>query len=93
MTFVTKSEQVISNQWDGLCYHSFTNSSHSRGVSVFISDKSSIKVENVKRDEVGRRLLINIVISDSKPFSNRFIGSELYTRYEGILLWVQGKMH
>ena len=44
-----KSEQIIRNEWDGFCSHSFTNSSHSRGVSVFISDKSSIQVENVKR--------------------------------------------
>ncbi len=56
----TESVQSISDSWDGASYHCTTNSSHSRGVSILISNAFEHKLINKHECPDGRCLLINI---------------------------------
>ena len=64
-TFCIQNTVNKFNQfWSGDIYHSCSNSSHSRGVSIMISKKLSYKVHSYHTDDIGRKILINIEIND-----------------------------
>ncbi len=64
-TFCTKeNEQTIFGSWEGKCFHSFSSSSHSKGVSILLSKHFIHKVINVFKCNDGRRILINIEHND-----------------------------
>ncbi len=62
-TFCTKSfEAEFKKGWNGTILHSFSNSTHSRGVSILISSNVDCKVVSSHTDNVGRMALLNIEI-------------------------------
>ena len=50
--------------WKGTIFHSFSNSNHSKGVCILISENVTCKVINVHRDNEGRKVLVNVKIHD-----------------------------
>ncbi len=57
--FTEDSTSYIRSLWKGKHFHSFTNSSHSRGVSVFFRTDLDIKLVNKHSCSEGRKLMIN----------------------------------
>ena len=46
-------------RWRGLAFHSFSDSPHSRGVSILFRDKLSIELINEYKSIDGRRIMVN----------------------------------
>ena len=60
-TYVTETNvPTFNNDWDGASYHSCTNSTHSRGVSILCNKSFDHKLLSSYSDNEGRKLLINI---------------------------------
>ncbi len=53
-------------EWKGAQYHSYTESNHSRGVSILFRPKLNVHVMNSKYCNVGRRLLLNVKIGNQE---------------------------
>ena len=59
-TFCTcKTRAYFNSNWKGKVFHSLSDSSHSRGVCILISEKLNFVVKNEHSSIDGRRLLIN----------------------------------
>lgn len=58
--FVSEKESVYNSRWNGTSYHCFSNSSHSKGVSILISSKFHFKLINQHRSADGRIIVLNI---------------------------------
>lgn len=64
-TYYTKSNHVkLSKGWSGISFHSFSNSAHSRGVSVLLSKNLNASVISSHSDNFGRIVLVNIKIEN-----------------------------
>ena len=68
-TYLSVNDNImISNEWEGLCYHSFTNSCHCRGVATFISktlkNKAGFNVSHIDTDNDGRRVIVTLTLDD-----------------------------
>ena len=60
-TFCTEdSKSEISADWKGQSFHCISNSKHSKGVSILLSDKFEHSVNNYHICNDGRKILINI---------------------------------
>ena len=60
-TFFTKDiGEIIKRGWNGTILNSYSNSQHSRGVSILISKQFQCKVISTHRDKDGRLLLVNL---------------------------------
>jgi exonuclease III len=58
----SKAESVFNKNWDGKCFHSISDSSHSRGTMILFNKSLNIKVMNKHCDIYGRKLLLNVEI-------------------------------
>ena len=59
-TFITeKLFPYVNSSWKGECYHTPTDSTHSRGVSILIRDKLQFEYIDKVISNDGRKLLIN----------------------------------
>ena len=66
-TFLTDdSVGKFDNDWEGTVYHSLSNSTHSRGVSILLNPKLSVQIIDIKRDNDGRKIMLNIELGDEK---------------------------
>ena len=64
-TFLTKElETKLSKEWNGESVHNFSDSKHSRGVSILFGSKLSIELVNVHRSADSRKLLLNVKLFD-----------------------------
>lgn len=64
-SFITSEiVNIINNDWNGPSYHCISDSSHSRGVSIFIKNGLDITVHDVQICKDARRLLINLKYKD-----------------------------
>ena len=64
-TFCIESfKEVFNNSCSGKVIHSFTDSPHSRGVCIVLSNKLKYKLINKHGSKDGRKLLINIKIDE-----------------------------
>ena len=64
-TFCTRStDGQYHNGWSGEIFHSFSNSTHSRGVCIMLSKNFSYNVLSVHSDTNGRLILLNLEIND-----------------------------
>lgn len=61
-----KLNRILSKEWTGLTYHSYTDSAHSRGVSILMKNKLQIEVTSKHTCVEGRKLLLNVVYKDIK---------------------------
>ena len=60
-TFCTnKLQPYINSMWKGKVIHSLTDSNHSRGVAILLSENLDYKIINVHESKDGRKLLLNI---------------------------------
>ena len=62
--FVEKQEYVYNSRWFGDIIHCYSESVHSRGVSILIRKNSKIELINYNRSTDGRKLLVNIRYND-----------------------------
>ena len=62
-TYCIKSLDVrFKRGWSGDIFHSFSNSTHSRGISIMICKGLKYKVTSHHSDDMGRLLLLNLEI-------------------------------
>ena len=66
-TYCSKNDKTnFKSDWNGRSFHSVTDSNHSRGVSILLSENitklKDFKVLSIYSDNVGRRLIVNISI-------------------------------
>ena len=60
-TFSTKDNcSSVYNDWEGETYHSLSDSSHSRGVSILIWSGFEYNFLSCNRSQDGRRIILNI---------------------------------
>ena len=81
-TYCTKSHDVrFKRGWSGDIFHSFSNSTHSRGVSVMICKGLKYNVTSHHSDDMGRLLLLNLEI-DKQEFTvvNVYAPNEVHDR-------------
>lgn len=63
--FVTKEEHYIRTQWGYECY--FSNfASNSRGVAILFNNNFEFKVHEVKKDDNGNKLILDITIEGKR---------------------------
>ena len=62
--FVKEQESYYTSRWFGEKYHCFSDSVHSRGVSVLFKQNINIEVINTHRSQDGRKILINVKYLD-----------------------------
>ena len=55
---------ILDREWGEHHYHSYTDSCHSRGVSILISYNLKIDHVNIKTCSEGRKLLLNLSINN-----------------------------
>ena len=58
--FIEKNELKYNSRWFGKSVHNFSNSAHSRGVSILFRKDLDFEIINVHKSDDGRKLLINI---------------------------------
>ena len=73
---------VINKGWNGEIFHSVTDSPHSRGVSILLSNKLDYSVISHHNDTEGRILLLNLVINNQNyticnVYSPNFVTNKL----------------
>ncbi len=62
-TYCTKPNNVkFKKGWPGELYHSFSNSTHSRGVCILLHKKLNVDIVSSASDKCGRIVLLNIEI-------------------------------
>ena len=62
-TYCIRSNSVrFSKGWSGEIYHSFSNSTHSRGVAIMLSKKLQYNIISSHSDDNGRSMLLNLEI-------------------------------
>ena len=64
--FVKQQEYFFKSWWFGEIVHCFSESVHSRGVSVLFKKNSKIEIINHYKSVDGRRFLINIKYNDQQ---------------------------
>jgi exonuclease III len=65
-TYVTKTFVTeFDKDWEGVCYHSVSDSPHARGVTILISKKLVYNQISFKYDESGRVIILNIEIGNT----------------------------
>ena len=62
--FIKSREFVYNFRWNGKIVHNFSDSPHSRDVSILFKNGIDITIENEHRSEDGRILLINITYKE-----------------------------
>ena len=62
--FTPKMKNILDREWGEHHYHSYTDSCHSRGVSILLSNNLKIDHVNVKTCSEGRKLLLNLSINN-----------------------------
>lgn len=62
--FVKEQESFFNSRWFGEILHCFSDSVHSRGVSILFKKNSKIEILNHYKSLDGRRLLINVKYND-----------------------------
>ena len=64
-THLTKEIISIADRdWNGHCYHSLSNSSYCKGVSIFIKHDFDYKTVSTHCDNEGRKIMINISVNN-----------------------------
>lgn len=59
-TFFTKDlETRLNREWSGFSYHSYSDSTHSRGVSILINDSLQISDIMIYSDSIGRLIMLD----------------------------------
>lgn len=58
--FINKHELKYNAGWQGKIFHSFSDSSHSKGVSILFQKNLSVEILNVKKSIDGRKILLNV---------------------------------
>ena len=61
--FVEENEAKYDIGWKGKTFHSYSNSKFSRGVSILFKENLDIEVNNIKRSEDGKKILLNITFN------------------------------
>lgn len=59
--FVDKKQSIHDLRWHGSAVHNFSESSHSKGVSIFFHKNFAFKTLNLHKFADSRILLMNIV--------------------------------
>ncbi len=60
-TFCTQeTSKLLSAEWEGPSFHSVSQSSHSKGVSILINDKFTHEIIDTHTCQDGRKILINL---------------------------------
>ncbi len=54
----------VNQCWHGPVYHSLSDSSKSRGVSILFNPKMNVKILNEHCDDDGRKLLLNVELEN-----------------------------
>ena len=62
--FIQKYEEKYNFDWKGNSFHAFSDSVHSRGVSILIKNGLDLKILNVNKSNDGRKIIMNIVLND-----------------------------
>ncbi len=62
--FKKNCNDKISTNWNGHVFHAFSDSPHSRGVTILFRKDLDIDVVNTYHSADGRRLLVNVKIND-----------------------------
>jgi exonuclease III len=64
-TYCTQQfEQTFCNGWNGQVFHSFTDTSHGRGVCIMINSNVQYQLISKYCDNDGRKMIVNIKIND-----------------------------
>ena len=64
-TFCTENKvKSFNDDWEGLVYHSVSDSTHSRGVSILFRKGLEFKVLNNHKSDDGRKVMVNIEIEN-----------------------------
>ncbi len=59
-TFCTENYSKYENQgWKGKIYHNFSKSTHSKGVAIMIHESLNFEIENIRKRDDSRAILIN----------------------------------
>ena len=59
-TYCTEEiKEQLNNDWNGPSFHSVSQSSHSKGVSILFNPNFNLKILDVFTDDEGRQILIN----------------------------------
>ena len=61
--YIEKKEVIYDSRWHGKSVHSFSNSTHSRGVSILFNN-IDISIVNHHKTQDGRILLVNIIFRE-----------------------------
>ena len=61
--FVEENEAKYDIGWKGKTFHSYSNSKFSRGVSILFKENLDIEVNNIKRSEDGKKIVLNITFN------------------------------
>ena len=61
--FVEENEAKYDIGWKRKTFHSYSNSKFSRGVSILSKGNLDIEVNNIKRSEDGRKILLYIILN------------------------------
>jgi len=59
--FTNDMVDILSREWKGKCYHNF-GTNLSRGVSILFKHNVHITKQEVYRDDIGRKILVNCEI-------------------------------
>ena len=69
-TFLTEElEDIVTREWAGKTFHSFSNSHHSKGVSVLFRPHLDLSLLSIYKDCEGRRVLVNFHLNTDTVIS------------------------
>ena len=78
---ISNLKQQFQKGWNGDIFHSFSDSSHSRGVCIMLHNNISYKSLSSYSDEEGRIMLVNIEIgSHNYALLNIYAPCNIYDR-------------
>ncbi len=92
-----KLSRILSKEWTGDVYHSYTDSAHSRGVSILIKPGLDILVTSKYTCNEGRKLLLNVKYKDTSfTFVNLYAPNNCTNRIEFLTeaqQWISENAH
>ena len=97
-THSTKSNEIqFKNSWYGKSWFGASDSPHSKGVGILLSNTSEIEFISSHDNNDGRSLLLNININGS-PFTlvNVYAPNDISSRikyFNNLLEWIRNKAH
>ena len=93
--FIETRECSYNARWRGTCYHCFSDSSSSRGVSILIRQNLAFEFISCHKSTDGRKLLFNIKINDTVfTIANLYAPNKVLDRksfFTNLKSWIRRK--